>query len=619
MASHNELGSQRREPRQFRPSELASWGAATGLVTALPVAALMGYQGMLDDRGLGVIPQWGVFIGYATAVGVAIGLIVAYRPGGLAVAASGGVLIGLLGWLVFALTLDPVLHGQTPTWSAPAAAAAYGVLVADVLHGALTGAAVHGLLALRARRLGSKGPRPASAPAEAEPQTRVVIVGGGFAGLSAARRFERLALRGAPIDVTLIANSNFLLFTPMLAEVASSALEPSHISAPIRAAVPHTRFVYGTVADIDTDDRTVRLSTGTAATSEAERIGYDHLVLAVGSVPHFLDLPGVAEHALTLKDLDDATLLRNHVIGLLEQADHTTTDPEQRRNLLTFVVAGGGFAGSETIAELFDLVHRVLHYFPGIVPTEPRFVLVHSRDRILPELSAELGAYALDRLRSRGIEFRLDVRVVEATATDVLLTDGDRVPTRTFVWTAGNRPCSLVVKLGGEHARNGAPITDPTLRVTGLDRVWAIGDCAQIPDLARDGAPFPPTAQHALRQGTVVADNIVAVIAGRPPMEFGFRAIGLLVALGHRTAAAEIRGRRFSGVAAWLLWRGIYLAKLPGVEKRLRVLLDWVLDLAFPRDIVVTTRQQPTESATTSRQARTEQVQAEQARDRQPR
>jgi NADH dehydrogenase FAD-containing subunit len=572
----------RISPKVWAP---AGRGAVAGSVSALPVGALLGY-GLLDDRGIGGAA---LFIGYGTVVGAAIGLIMVYRPLGLAVAASGGVLIGLLSWLLFSLTIGPLVAGHTPTWSVAAAAVAYPALVSDLLHGGLTGCLLHGLSSLRASR-----PRRDLETAKAEQRTRIVIVGGGFGGLGAARRFERLTLRGLPVDVTVISDSNFLLFTPMLAEVASGALEPAHISAPVRSAVMHTRFRQGTVDDIDTDLRAVRLAPGSAP---AEWIPYDHLVLAVGSVPHFLGLPGVEEHARTLKDLADATLLRNQVIGLLERADHSDLDPRERQRLLTFVVAGGGFAGAEMIAELFDLVHGVLHYFPGISPDEPRFVLVHSRDRILPELSADMGAYALQRLQARGIEFRLGVRVAAATAEDVQLSDGDRIATRTFVWTAGNRPGPLVANLGGAHAGNGALITDPTFRASGLNRVWAIGDCAQIPDVDSDGAPFPPTAQHAMRQGKVVAENIAAVLEGRTPTAFRFRTLGLLVALGHRTAAAEIRGHRFSGLAAWLLWRGIYLTKLPGIEKRVRVLFDWLLDLVFPRDIVVTTSRSDTDTS----------------------
>jgi NADH:ubiquinone reductase (H+-translocating) len=550
----------------------AAAGTAVGLPVGWAVAALAQMQGVVDGPAVGPV------VLHLAVTGAAIGLVVGHRPRGSAVAASGGVLVGLLGWLALPLTVHPVVRGEVPTWSVGSAAAAYPELVGGLLHGGVTGTVLHGLLAVLAAR-------PRSGPVRTEPArpARVVIVGGGFAGVSAAQRFERLAVRGAPVDVTVISDSNSLLFTPMLAEVASSALEPAHISAPVRAAVAHTRFRYGAVHRVDTARRAVLVAPG-------EWVPYDHLVLAVGSVPHFPGLPGVERHARTLKDLDDATGLRDQVIGLLEDADHAALDPAERERLLTFVVAGGGFAGAEVVAELFDLVHGVLHLFPGVAPHEPRFVLVHSRDRILPELSPELGGYALDRLRARGIDVRLGVRVTGASAHDVALSDGGRIPTRTFVWTAGTRPGPLIGTLGGAHAPDGALVTDTHLRVVGLDGVWAVGDCARIPDRDSGGAPFPPTAQHAQRQGRAVADNIAAVVAGREPAEFRFTTIGVLVALGHRTAAAEIRGHRFSGLLAWLLWRGIYLAKLPGIEKRVRVLLDWLLDLVFPRDIVLRSR-----------------------------
>lgn len=540
----------------------------------------MQFQGMFADQG-GAGASWAAFLAAATAVGAVLGVITEQRPHGLAAAVSGGALVGLLGWTVLALTLAPLLHGAAPTWTVTAAAMTYRDLIAAVLHGALTGAALYGL------RSSAWPPRPGAEQAPVAALSRVVIVGGGFAGVSAAKRFERLVLREVPVDVTVISDSNFLLFTPMLAEVASSALEPAHISSPVRSAVAHTRFQHGTVDDVDTAGRAVVMGD--------ERIPYDHLVIAVGSVPSFLDLPGVAEHAFTMKDLADATRLRDHVIGVLERCDQLA-DPRERARLLTFVVAGGGFAGAETVAELFDLVHGVLHLYPRITADEPEFVLVHSRDRILPELSPELGAYALARLQARGIRFRLGVRVSEAAHEGVRLSDGERLATATFVWTAGTRPSPFVALLPAEQAGSGALVTDATLRVAGLDGVWAVGDCAQIPDVDQDGTPFPPTAQHALRQGRVVADNIAATIAGGTPAAFRFRTIGVLVALGHRTAAAEIRGHHFSGFAAWLMWRGIYLAKLPSAEKRVRVLLDWLLDLAFSRDIVVTTDAKALES-----------------------
>jgi NADH dehydrogenase len=219
---------------------------------------------------------------------------------------------------------------------------------------------------------------------------------------------------------------------------------------------------------------------------------------------------------------------------------------------------------------------------------ELRFLLVHSGERILPELGPELAAYARERLEARGIEFALGTRLAGATADAVTLGDGRTVPTRTLVWTAGNQPAGVLGTLGCERSGTGAVVVDATLRVPGYEDVWAIGDCARIPDPDTDGGFYPPTAQHALREGKTVAGNIAAVLAGREPKPFRFRTIGLLVGLGQRTAAAEIRGRRFSGLAAWLMWRGIYWSKLPGLEKKLRVGFDWAIDLAFARDIVLT-------------------------------
>jgi NADH dehydrogenase len=498
------------------------------------------------------------YIAYALVAGIVIG----HARVSAAMGVAGGALLGVLGWLLVPLTLQPLLHGQIPTWSAGAVLRSYPILVANVVHGGLTGLVLAFL------------PRARHANAVRE-LTKVVIVGGGFAGVSAAKRLERHALRGAALDVTLISDSSFLLFTPMLAEVASGALEPSHISAPVRSAVAHTRFRNGRVSTIDTDARLVQVGD--------DAISYDHLVLAVGSVPYSFGLPGVAEHAWTLKSLTDATRLRDHVIGRLELADGEP-DSSTRALLLTFVIAGAGFAGTETVAELFDLVHRIVHYFPGVNPSELRFVLLHPGERILPEMPDPLAAYALERLRSRGIECVLGVRVAAASAEAVRLDTGESIPTSTFVWTAGNRPSPLI---------GTAPIgTDSQLRARDLSNVWAVGDCARIPD--PHGTHYPPTAQHALRQGRAVADNIAAVLTGREPRDFRFRTQGLLVALGHRTAAADIRGRQFSGLAAWLLWRGIYLAKLPGLDKRIRVLFDWALDLVFPRDIVVTARDEAT-------------------------
>jgi NADH dehydrogenase len=557
-------------------------GTVAGLLAGLVVGAVTEYHGML---ALGTQPALDL-LGYAVQaglVGMVIGVTVTRERTGPAAVVGGAVLLGGIGWLLFPLTLAPLLHGHGPTWSVDAAVTAYPDLVRDVLHGGLVGVLLWAALASGVLRPRTRRHHPTARGA------RVVIVGGGFAGVSAAQRFERHAVRGAPIDVTVVSDSNFLLFTPMLAEAAAGALDARHISVPVRSAAAHTRFRYGTVQRIDARERCVHLDNTT------EPIRYDHLLIATGSVPHTFGLSGVDEHVLTLKDLGDATRLRNHVLEVLENAEYET-DPARRAAALTFVVAGAGFAGTEMIAELFDFVHGVARFYPAIGQAEPRFVLVHAGDRVLPELSAELGRYAQGRLAARGIDCRLGVRVTEATEYGVRLGDGEWIPTRTLVWTAGNRPNPLASDLA---ATSGAPTltTDATLRVKGIDRVWAAGDCARIPDPAEDHAFYPPTAQHATRQGSAVADNIVAAVTGHEPRPFRFATIGVLVALGRHTAVGDIRGHQFAGLAAWLLWRGVYLTKLPGMEKRLRVLLDWLLDLVFTRDIVVTTPKSPETTA----------------------
>ena len=481
-------------------------------------------------------------------------------------------------------TLSPLLTGQSVTWSAAEAAHTFPFLIGYLLFGAVTGSSFY-ILKWSAVRYHwfpiADDPRPVT-------PKRVVILGGGFGGVAAAQRLEKLTggRKGAvAIESTLVSHSNYLLFTPMLAEVAGSSLEAQHISAPLRAACPHTRFLRASVEAINTESQTVHIRRGSNKKSEA--VPYDHLLLALGAVPNYLGLPGMAEHSFSLKSLEDATRLRNHVISLLEQADMENV-PGERQRQLTFVVAGGGFAGAEIVAELFDLAVSVLRYYPRVDPTELSFILVHSRERILPELSPGLADYALHKLQARGIKFMLQTRVSGATDSAVLLQDGRSIPTYTIVWTAGSQPTPLLRTLPCKLNNRGAVITGETLQVDGFANIWAIGDCAQIPDTYNEGQAHPPTAQHALREGKMAADNIMALLRGKQPQPFQFKAIGLLVALGHRTGAAELLGRRFSGLLAWLMWRIIYWSKLPGLEKKARVLLDWTLDLFFTRDIVLT-------------------------------
>lgn len=410
---------------------------------------------------------------------------------------------------------------------------------------------------------------------------RVVILGGGFGGIYAALRFERALRHDPSLDVTLVNRENFFLFTPMLHEVAASDLDMTHIVNPIRKLVRRASFVQGDVEAIDLHGRRVVLAHG--AQHHEHKLPYDHLVIALGAVTNFYDLPGVEAHALTMKSLGDAIGLRNRLIDHLEQADFECAG-EARTSLLTVVVAGGGFAGVETVAAVNDFLREALPFYPNLRESVLRVVLVHDGPVILPELGERLGAYAQRKLGERRVEIRVRTRITGMSEAGVALSDGTVIPARTLVWTAGTAPNPLLVALPCAKDR-GRLIVNEYLEVPEWPGVWALGDCAMVPDRAT-GKPYPPTAQHALREGKVVAENILAAIRGGDRRPFVFTTIGLLASIGRRTGVARILGVNFSGFAAWFLWRTIYLAKLPRLEKKVRVMLDWLLDLVFSKDLV---------------------------------
>jgi NADH:quinone reductase (non-electrogenic) len=411
-------------------------------------------------------------------------------------------------------------------------------------------------------------------------KTRILILGGGFGGLYTALELERTLARRSDVEVTLINRDNFFLFTPMLHEVAASDLDPADIVNPIRKLLKRVRFFHGRVERIDLQAKQVTVAHGYE--DHPHELGYHHLVLALGSVANFFKLPGVEERALTMKSLDDAITLRSRLIEHLEEADFECC-PELRERLLTFVVAGAGFAGVETIAAANDFLREAIRFYPNLREEMIRLVLVEFAPGILPELG-ELGAYAAKKLAQRGVEIRLNTAVASMSERGVELSDGTIVKTNTLIWTAGTAPNPLLATLECPKEK-GKLIAEATMEVPGWPGVWALGDCATIRD-PKTSKPYPPTAQHALRQGKVLARNLAAAIQGGEKQPFVFSTIGQLAAIGRRTGVANIMGINFSGFIAWWLWRSIYLSKLPRLEKKVRVALGWTLDLLFTKDLV---------------------------------
>jgi len=412
-------------------------------------------------------------------------------------------------------------------------------------------------------------------------RTRVLILGGGFGGVYTAMTLEKLLKNDPGVEVGLVSKENYLVFQPMLPEVISGSIGILDTISPIRRLCPNTNLYSREVESIDLKNKVVTTSSGFRP--RPYQLEYDHLVIALGNITSFAGQPGLQEHALPFKYLGDGLVLRNHIIHALEEAD-IEADPEVRRALLAFVVAGGGFSGVEAVAELNDFVRRVARSFRRIDPGAIRVILLHAGPLILPELPDDLARFAQRLLRRRGVEIRLNTRLAGATGESALLEGGERIPTKTLVSTVPGAPNPLVSTLPCRKER-GRLVVDQYLDVPDYPGVWAIGDCAWVLD-SKTGQPCPPTAQHAIREARCLARNLVATLRGEPKRAFAFQALGKLAALGHRSAVAEVFGVKLSGFLAWLLWRVIYLMKMPGFDRKLRVATDWFLDLLLPPDIV---------------------------------
>src|SRR5215510_1875226 len=424
--------------------------------------------------------------------------------------------------------------------------------------------------------------------------TRILILGGGFGGVYTAMALEWLLrhdLRRGAVEIALINRENYMVFQPMLPEVISGSIGLVDTITSIRRLCPNTNLYTRQIEEVDLQHRRVIAASG-LGTRPCE-IKYDHLVIALGNVTSPADLPGLAEHAqhaLPFKYLGDALTVRNRVIHTLEEAD-IEPDPQVRRALLTFVVVGGGFSGVEVVAELNDFVRAVARNYRHLNVCDVRVILVHSGELIFPELPRSLAEFAQRLLKKRGVEVRLRTRLAGATAEAAMLEGGERIATRTLVSTVSSVPNPLVASLPVKKER-GRIVVDSHLAVPDYPGVWAVGDCAFVVD-GESGEPCLPTAQHAIGQARRLAENLVATLRGAAKTRFAFKALGKMASLGHRSAVGEILGVQISGFLAWWLWRTMYLMKLPGLDRKIRVATDWTLDLILPPDIVQLTTEKP--------------------------
>ena len=405
---------------------------------------------------------------------------------------------------------------------------------------------------------------------DAEARGGTLILGGGFAGSYVAKLLKK---QGA----TIVSPENFMLFASMLPEAASGTLEPRHVVVPLRLMCPHADLVLGRAVAHDPDGQRVQVETEEVLVN----VTYQNLVVALGAIPRALPIPGLADHAFGFKDLADAIALRNHILRRLESAAAAPTEAHRRREL-TFVFVGAGYAGVEALAELSDLARDALRYYSDELRTTPQhWVLVDAAPTILPEIPPRLGEYAARQLERRGVDIRVGTTLESAGAHEVVLSDGDRIVTSTLVWTTGARPHPLLAQFGLPLDDRGRVKVDSTFRVEGLPHVWALGDCARVPNEATPGQPDPPTSQHALRQARRLAKNLRG-----DPEPYRYRMLGQVATLGRHKGIAEVMGLPFRGFLGWWITRTYHLYQLPLLSRKLRVVTDWTVALLFRRDVV---------------------------------
>ena len=427
--------------------------------------------------------------------------------------------------------------------------------------------------------------------------THILILGSGFAAVEVVKKLQKEFHNKKNIRISVVSKDNFILFTPMLSEVASGMIETRHVVTPVRTFCKKAEFHEGSVESIDLANKKVkvRYTIGRQSRPTEERehtFEYDYLVIALGNENNFFHNTGIQKHSFTMKSIVDAILLRNQMINLLEQAS-SQDNSELIKGLLTFVVVGGGFAGVETVGGINDFLREAIkRYYKNIYMTQLRVILIHAHDKLLEQVDEKLGSFALEKLKESGVEFIMNSHVTEVTANSVKIDNNTIIPSYTVIWTAGVTPTKLIAELPCEHDRGHRIIANSYLEVPGYNGVYTLGDCASVTN-PHTGRPYPATAQSALEQGKVVAKNILLAIKGKEnkKLKFDYRTRGMMAEIGKRTGVAIFYGKiKLHGFVAWCLWRMYYLSSLPTVKKKLKVMGDWTIDFLFKPDVAMVKR-----------------------------
>jgi len=439
----------------------------------------------------------------------------------------------------------------------------------------------------------------------------IVILGGGFAGIGVLKKLQKKFQNDSDVEITLVSKDNFILFTPMLPEIVSGMIETRHIVTPVRAFCKKAKYFEANIKSIDFDNKKVDIShiIGRYTSKKGQQgdkdndnfhehtLNYDYLVIALGSENNFFGNKDIENNSFTMKSIDDAIALRNHIIRILEQANIEQDNHDLRKSLLTFVVVGGGFSGVETVGSVNDFVRDTIRqYYPNIYMTDVRIILVSATDKILEQIDEGLGKFALEKLEENGVEFIMNSKVKGATKEKAILDNNTEIPCYTIIWTAGVTQNDLIANLNCEHGKGHRILANNYLEVKNYENeVYALGDCASVTD-PQTGNPYPPTAQHAIRQSDIVADNIMLSIyakrRGKEKLEenkkkvFNYKTKGMMAQIGKRTGVAILFGKiKLHGFLAWWLWRTYYLANLPTIKKKLKVIGDWTSDVLFKPDV----------------------------------